>query len=78
MLTAHVDAYQYLVLLHLACDQIALGTDQGKIRRAAERLRAVAPGHALLVELDAKARRVDVVQELLTESLRANSGLNKT
>ena len=25
---AHVDAYQYLVLLHLACDQIALGTDQ--------------------------------------------------
>jgi hypothetical protein len=27
--------------------------------------------------LDAKARRVDVVQELLTESLRANSGLDK-
>jgi hypothetical protein len=78
MLTAHVDAYEYLVLLHLACDQIALGTDQGEIRRTAGRLRAVAPEHALLGELDAKARRVDVVQELLTESLRANSGLDKT
>ena len=75
---AHVDAYQYLVLLHLACDQIALGTDQAEIRRAAERLRAVAPEHALVRQLDAKARRVDVVQELLTESLRADSGLEKT
>jgi hypothetical protein len=75
---AHVDAYQYLVLLHLACDQIALGTDQREIRRAAERLRAVAPEHALVRQLDAKARRVDVVQELLTESLRADSGLEKT
>ena len=74
---AHVDAYQYLVLLHLACDQIALGTDQAKIRGAAERLRAVAPEHALVRQLDAKARRVDVVQELLTESLGANSGLDK-
>ena len=73
---AHVDAYQYLVLLHVACDQIALGTDQGEIRRAAERLRAVAPEHALVGQLDAKARRIDVVQELLTESLRANSGLD--
>ena len=78
MPTAHVDAYEYLVLLHLACDQIALGTDQGQIRGAAERLRAVAPEHALVGQLDAKARRVDVVQELLTESLRANSGLDKT
>lgn len=75
---AHVDAYQYLVLLHVACDQIALGTDQGEIRRAAERLRAVAPEHALVRQLDAKARRVDVVQELLNESLRANSELDKT
>ena len=74
---AHVDAYQYLLLLNVACDQIALGTDQGEIRRAAERLRAVAPEHALVRQLDAKARRVDVVQELLTESLRANSGLDK-
>jgi hypothetical protein len=73
---AHVDAYQYLVLLHVACDQIALGTDEGEIRRAAERLRAVAPEHALVGQLDAKARRIDVVQELLTESLRANSGLD--
>jgi hypothetical protein len=73
---AHVDAYQYLVLLHLACDQIALGTDQAGIRRAAERLRAVAPEHALVRQLDAKARRVDVVRKLLTESLRANSGFD--
>ena len=76
MPTAHVDAYEYLVLLHLACDQIALGTDQGEIRGAAERLRAVAPEHALVQQLEKKARRVDVVQELLTESLRGNSGFN--
>jgi hypothetical protein len=75
---AHVDAYQYLVLLHLACDQLAFGTDQREMRRAAERLRAVAPEHALVRQLDAKARRVGVVQELLTESLRADSGLEKT
>ena len=75
---AHVDAYQYLVLLHLACDQLALGTNQAEIRRAAERLRAVAPEHALVRQLDAKARRVEMVQELLTESLRADSGLEKT
>ncbi len=75
---AHVDAYQYLVLLHVAWDQLALGTDQGEIRRAAERLRAVAPEHALVRQLDAKARCVDVVQELLMESLRANSRLDKT
>ena len=71
---AMVDAFEYLVLLHAADDEMNFGADADKIREAGDRLRAVSPEHVLVRLLDAKAQRVGVVQELLSKSVRRTRG----
>jgi hypothetical protein len=60
-----VDAYEYLLLLYAAHEEIHFGTDAHPIREAAEGLRAANPEHVLVRLLDAKARRIGAVRELL-------------
>jgi hypothetical protein len=60
-----IDAYEYLLLLHAADDEVNFGTDPQRIRAVADRLRAVSPEHVLVRLLDAKASRANVVRDLL-------------
>ena len=60
-----IDAYEYLLLLHAADDEVNFGTDPQRIRAVADRLRAVSPEHVLVRLLDAKASRAHVVRDLL-------------
>ena len=66
---ANMDAYEYLLLLHAADDEVNFGTDPQRIRDAADRLRAVSPEHVLVRLLDVKAKRANVVKELLHERM---------
>ena len=65
-----IDAYEYLLLLHAADDEVNFGTDPQRIRDVADRLRAANPSHVLVRLLDAKVARANVVQDLLRESVR--------
>ena len=65
-----IDAYEYLLLLHAADNEVNFGTDPQRIRDAADRLRAVSPDHVLVQLLDRKATRANVVHDLLRESMR--------
>ena len=65
-----IDAYEYLVLLHAADEELNFGTDPQRIRDAADRLRAASPDHVLVQLLDRKATRANVVHDLLRESMR--------
>ena len=69
-----IDAYEYLVLLHAADDELNLGTDPQRMRDAADRLRAVSPDHVLVQLLDRKATRANVVHDLLRRSVRRRRG----
>ena len=60
-----IDAYEYLILLHAADDEVNFGTDPQRIRAVADRLRAVSPEHVLVRLLDRKASRANVVRDLL-------------
>jgi hypothetical protein len=71
------DAYEYLLLLHAADEELKSGTDPGRIRETADRLRAVSPEHVLVRLLDAKAARAKVVQGLLRDGVRKR-GVPKT
>ena len=71
-----VDAYEYLVLLHAADDEVNFGTDPQRIRDAADRLRAVSPEHVVVRLLDAKAKRANIVQDLLGNSVRKKRAAN--
>src|SRR5215210_5581971 len=63
-----IDAYEYLLLLHAADDEVNFGTDPQRIRAVADRLRAVSPEHVLVRLLDAKASRANVVRDLLAKN----------
>ena len=62
---AVVDPYEYLLLLYAAHEEMHFGSDARRIREAAEGLRAFNPEHLLVRLLEAKARRVGAVRELL-------------
>ena len=64
------DAYEYLLLLHAADEELKFGTDPRRIRDTADRLRALSPEHVLVRLLEAKAARANVVQALLREGVR--------
>jgi hypothetical protein len=64
------NAYEYLLLLHAADEELKSGTDPRRIRDSADRLRAVSPEHVLVRLLDAKAERAKVVQGLLRHGVR--------
>ena len=63
-----IDAFEYLLLLHAADDEVNFGTDPQRIRAVADRLRAVSPEHVLVRLLDAKASRANVVRDLLARN----------
>ena len=71
-----IDAYEYLLLLHAADDEVNFGTDPQRIRAVGDRLRAVSPEHVLVRLLDAKASRANVVRDLLTRKRSMRKGRN--
>ena len=63
-----IDAFEYLLLLHAADDEVNFGTDPQRIRAVADRLRAVSPEHVLVRLLEAKASRAYLVRDLLARN----------
>ena len=69
------NAYEYLLLLHAADEELKFGTDPRRIRDTADQLRALSPEHVLVGLLDVKASRAKVVQGLLRDGVRKKGGL---
>ena len=64
-----LDPLDHLTLLYAARDALVEHASLAEVTDAADRLRAAVPHDALLPLLDAKARRMVVITELLQQSL---------
>jgi len=66
-----IDPLDHLTLLYAARDALVERVGVVEVREAAERLRAAVPNDPLVPMLEAKARRMAIIDALLTNSLVA-------
>ena len=69
-------AFLYLGLLHAASDVLTHGNCLRSIVTATERLRRIAPEHAMLPALDAKIARMCIIERLAQDPIALTDDLD--